>query len=109
QGIARCAGDEDVATAIKWSRENQIRLITRSGGHSYAGYSSTTGLMIDMKLMNRIDFDGPSGVVTIAGGAVNDHVYEALAEHNVTITHGRCPSVGAAAFLLGGGIGFNMR
>ncbi len=109
QGIARCAGDEDVATAIGWSRENQIPLTTRSGGHSYAGYSTTTGLMIDMKLMQRIDFDDASGIITVAGGAINDHVYEALAKANVTITHGRCPSVGAAAFLLGGGIGFNMR
>ncbi|MGH6871721.1 MAG: BBE domain-containing protein, partial [Rhizomicrobium sp.] len=38
-----------------------------------------------------------------------EHIYEKLADANVTITHGRCPSVGAAAFLLGGGIGFNMR
>ncbi|HTQ13923.1 MAG TPA: FAD-binding oxidoreductase [Rhizomicrobium sp.] len=109
EGIARCMSDEDVAAAIGWSRENEIPLITRSGGHSYAGYSTTTGLMIDMKLMHRIAFDGASGIVTLAGGAINDHVYEALAANNVTITHGRCPSVGAAAFLLGGGIGFNMR
>jgi hypothetical protein len=36
-------------------------------------------------------------------------VYEALEENNVTITHGRCPQVGVAGFLLGGGIGFNIR
>jgi FAD/FMN-containing dehydrogenase len=47
--------------------------------------------------------------VTIAGGARNDRIYDALEAAAVTITHGRCPSVGAAAFLLGGGIGFNMR
>src|SRR5262249_32043248 len=28
---------------------------------------------------------------------------------DTAITHGRCPTVGAAGFLLGGGIGFNMR
>ena len=109
QGIARCMTDDDVATAIAWSRENNIPLITRSGGHSYAGYSTTTGLMIDMKLMQRIDFDPATGIVTVAGGAINNHIYEKLADANVTITHARCPSVGAAAFLLGGGIGFNMR
>jgi FAD/FMN-containing dehydrogenase len=36
-------------------------------------------------------------------------VYEALEENNVTITHRRCPQVGVAGFLLGGGIGFNIR
>ncbi|HEX3675605.1 MAG TPA: FAD-binding oxidoreductase [Rhizomicrobium sp.] len=108
-GIARCENTEDVATAIRWSRENAIPLITRSGGHSYAGYSTTRGLMIDMRLMNDVRFDAATGIVTVAGGAVNDRVYDALARANATLTHGRCPSVGAAAFLLGGGIGFDMR
>ncbi len=108
-GIARCLVGEDVATAIGWSRENNIPLITRSGGHSYAGYSTTTGLMIDMTLLNQIGFDPASSTVTIAGGALNEQIYAKLASVGMTITHGRCPSVGAAAFLLGGGIGFNMR
>ncbi|HEY1632332.1 MAG TPA: FAD-binding oxidoreductase [Rhizomicrobium sp.] len=107
QGMARCTVAEDVATAIGWSRENDIALITRSGGHSYAGYSTTTGLMIDMRLLNHVSPGGD--VVNVAGGAINESIYEKLTEMNATITHGRCPSVGAAAFLLGGGIGFNMR
>src|SRR5690606_26438354 len=35
--------------------------------------------------------------------------YSALNKSGRMITHGRCPSVGAAGYLLGGGIGFNMR
>ncbi|HEY2071826.1 MAG TPA: FAD-binding oxidoreductase [Rhizomicrobium sp.] len=108
-GIARCRRTEQVAEAIKWSRENQIPLITRSGGHSYAGYSTTTGLMIDMRLMDDVSFDAASGIVTMQGGTINERVYKALEANNATLTHGRCPSVGAAAFLLGGGIGFDMR
>jgi len=108
QGIARCLTTEDVSSAITWARDNEIALITRSGGHSYAGYSTTTGLMIDMTLMDHVSLDS-SGVATIGGGAINQGIYAKLAAANVTITHGRCPSVGAAAFLLGGGIGFNMR
>src|SRR5271166_3610576 len=46
QGIAKCANANDVAQAILWSRQNDIALITRSGGHSYAGFSTTRGLMI---------------------------------------------------------------
>ena len=30
-------------------------------------------------------------------------------QNDATITHGRCPTVGASGFLLGGGIGFNIR
>jgi FAD/FMN-containing dehydrogenase len=65
--------------------------------------------MIDMTLMNGTSLDESSGLVRIQGGVLNSGVYTALREHNVTITHGRCPAVGAAGFLLGGGIGFNMR
>jgi FAD/FMN-containing dehydrogenase len=108
-GIARCLSARDVATSIKWARKYHFPLIARSGGHSAADYSVTTGLMIDTKLMNRATFDGTTGIATIAGGVLNAGVYQALSQHNVTITHGRCPTVGAAGFLLGGGIGFNIR
>ncbi len=109
EGVARCLRDEDVAQAVRWCREHGMPLTIRSGGHSYAGFSTTTGLMIDMTLMNGVAFDEASGTVRMEGGVLNSAVYTALREHNVSITHGRCPSVGASAFLLGGGIGFNMR
>ena len=47
-GIALCSSSKDVAQAILWCRENNVPLIARSGGHSYAGFSMTTGLMIDV-------------------------------------------------------------
>jgi FAD/FMN-containing dehydrogenase len=108
-GIARCQSAEDVAQSILWSRRFDVPLTARSGGHSYAGYSTTTGLMIDLSLMNQLQFDSSTGVVTMGGGARNGDIYSALPPLNVAITHGRCPTVGVAGFVLGGGIGFNMR
>ena len=109
QGIARCASATDVAQAILWSQQNNIALTTRTGGHSYAGFSTTHGLMIDMTLINQAEFARSSGIVTIGGGIRNVDLYSALRAANATITHGRCTRVGGAGFLLGGGIGFNMR
>ena len=108
-GIARCLNANDVATSIKWARRYHFPLIARSGGHSAGDYSVTTGLMIDTKLMNQTSFNSKTGVATVGGGALNAGVYQALSQNHVTITHGRCPTVGAAGFLLGGGIGFNIR
>ncbi len=108
-GIAQCFDAQDVAIAIHWCRENGVKLITRAGGHSYAGFSTTTGLMIDVRAMAGTHYDPATQEVTIQGGALNSDVYTALKAAKRTITHGRCPTVGAAAFLLGGGIGFNMR
>lgn len=109
QAIARCAGPADVAAAIGWCREHEVPLRVRAGGHSYAGYSTTDGLLLDVTPMNAIAFDDRTGLVTIGGGVRNAELYAALRARHVAITHGRCPTVGAAGFLLGGGIGFNMR
>jgi hypothetical protein len=109
EGIARCLNARDVSQAILWARKYDMPLVARSGGHSYAGYSTTTGLMIDLKLINSVQFDSASGIIRIGGGALNQNLYQAMQSLGVAITHGRCNGVGAAAFLLGGGIGFNMR
>ena len=108
-GIALCRSARDVATSIRWARKYHFPLIGRSGGHSAAGYSVTTGLMIDTKLMRQASFDTATRIATIAGGVRNAGVYQALQQNDATITHGRCPTVGASGFLLGGGIGFNIR
>jgi FAD/FMN-containing dehydrogenase len=93
QGIAQCAGETDVQSCLRWAQANRVPLVARSGGHSYAGYSTTTGLMIDVSSMNRVDVDGATGIATLGGGARNKHVYAAC----------------VAGLVLGGGIGFNMR
>jgi hypothetical protein len=108
-GIARCRSSQDVAQSILWCREHRVPLVARAGGHSYAGYSTTTGLMIDVSPINAARFDASTGIAQIGGGVLNAQLYRFLDQHNVTLTHGRCGGVGAAGFLLGGGVGFNMR
>lgn len=109
QGIAQCASEPDVAACLRWAQANRVPLVARSGGHSYAGYSTTTGLMIDVSAMNRVDVDGATGIATLDGGARNKHVYAACRPYSRAVTHGRCRDVGVAGLVLGGGIGFNMR
>ncbi|MGA3037840.1 MAG: FAD-binding oxidoreductase [Vulcanimicrobiaceae bacterium] len=109
RGIALCANAADVAASIRWATEHGVPLIARSGGHSYAGYSTTTGLMIDVARMHDFAFDSSTGIVTVGGGARNKHVYANCRKVGVAITHGRCAEVGIAGLSLGGGVGFNMR
>ena len=107
-GVALCRNAEDVASAITWCRENSVPLVVQSGGHSYAGFSMRRGgLLLNLLLMREAHHS--NGTVRIGGGARNQTLYALLEQNNLAITHGRCPSVGAAGFLLGGGIGFNMR
>jgi FAD/FMN-containing dehydrogenase len=108
-GIARCANAHDVVQAVDWCREHEVPLAPRSGGHNYAGYSTTTGLLIDVSPLNQASFDSATGIVTVGGGARNADVYAYLPKFHAAITHGRCKRVGVAGLVLGGGIGFNMR
>jgi FAD/FMN-containing dehydrogenase len=108
-GIAMCVNAADVSASILWARENGVPLVARTGGHSYAGYSTTAGLMIDLGLMNSFRFDSGTGIATFGGGARNRDVFSECRKAGVAITHGRCLSVGVAGLTLGGGVGFNMR
>lgn len=109
QAIALCESEADVIACVKWARRNNTPIVPRSGGHSYAGYSRTTGLLIDLSQMNSITYDSATMLATLEGGAHNQEVYRAGRASSVAITHGRCKAVGAAGLILGGGIGFNMR
>jgi FAD binding domain/Berberine and berberine like len=103
KAIVLCATSQDVAETISFLDRHGIESATRSGGHSFAGNSSTTGVVIDVTLMNRVSV--LSDVATIGAGARLGDVYEALERHNVTIPAGTCPPVGIAGLTLGGGLG----
>lgn len=109
QGVAYCRTPQMVADVLSWCRDYDVPFVIRGGGHSYAGYSSGHDLVIDMREMRAIEYRETDGNVQVGAGALNGQVYSALSKAGRMITHGRCPSVGAAGYLLGGGIGFNMR
>lgn len=109
QAIALCASEADVVACIRWARANQMPLVARSGGHSYGGYSLTTGLMIAVSPMQTFAYDPASGRATVGAGARNLTVFNAGKKMGIAIPHGRCFEVGVAGLVLGGGIGFDMR
>jgi FAD/FMN-containing dehydrogenase len=101
--IARCRTPQEVAEAIARARRDGGGLAVRSGGHCFAGRSSTTGLLIDVSPMDSVALDG--GLVTVGAGAKLAHIYDVLEPHGVTIAGGCGPTVGIAGLALGGGIG----
>ncbi len=107
--VARCSSPADVQTALRWCQDYGVPLAVRSGGHNYAGYSTTSGLLLDTTLMNDVQFESSTGRAKLGGGAKNRDAFAALRNTNTAITHGRCIGVGVAGLTLGGGVGFNMR
>ena len=70
-GIAICKNEDDIAKSLRWCRKHNVNLITRNGGHSYAGYSTTRGLMINTQALNSITYDKSREEVRIGAGANN--------------------------------------
>lgn len=109
QAIAQCRTEADVQTCIQWAKAHAMPLVARSGGHSYGGYSLTTGLMINVSALNSFSYDPNTGLATVGSGARNRTIFTECKPLNRAIPHGRCYEVGVAGLVLGGGIGFDMR
>ncbi|GAA5191533.1 FAD-binding oxidoreductase [Rugosimonospora acidiphila] len=115
----------DVAAAIRWARAHGVPLVPRSSlGHNYAGYSTTSGLLLILSRMRGItphqaSEPGPTerygpievtrnaGLVTVGAGVINADMVPLLADDGILVPGGRCPTVGLAGLVLGGGMGFS--
>ena len=104
--VVYCESAADVSRTILWARLSKVPIAARSGGHSYAGYSTTPGVVIDVSRLASITVNAASGTVGIGAGARLMDVYRELAARGLTIPAGSCPSVGIAGLALGGGVGF---
>lgn len=99
---------DDVGEAIRWAKQTKVPLTIRSGGHSYAGYSSGRGLVVDLSRMRSIVL-GTLGIATVGAGARMIDVVAYLARFGRAIPTGSCASVGLGGLALGGGVGFVSR
>jgi FAD/FMN-containing dehydrogenase len=103
QAVARCETAGDVAETIAFARREGLPAVPRSGGHCFAGRSSTEGIVIDVSPMRAVFVSG--GLATVGAGARLGEVYDSLDEHGLTIAAGCGPEVGIAGLTLGGGLG----
>ena len=103
--IAYCVIPDDVQLCIAFAQRFDLPLAPRAGGHSYAGYSTTTGLVVDVSRMNAVTVDVGTGTATIGAGTRLIDVYATLAQYGLVLPAGTCPTLGIAGMTLGGGVG----
>jgi len=106
--IAQPLDARDVAAVVRWAERTGVPIVARSGGHSYAGYSTTRGVVVDLARMAGVRVDG-RGRATVGAGARLGNVYAALGRRGLAIPAGSCPSVGIGGLTLGGGFGLASR
>ncbi len=105
--IAKCVDEADVVTCVNWSRAHGIHPVARGGGHSYAGFSSTEGLIIDVNNLNQVILNQHTGMAVMGGAAKNQNVLNATVFGDWVLPGGTCLGVGVGGLVLGGGIGYN--
>jgi FAD binding domain/Berberine and berberine like len=96
----------DVRDAIRFTVAKNLPVRARSGGHSYAGYSTLSdGVVLNLRELNTIHVDTGAGTATVGAGSQLIDVSRDLSRAGATLPSGSCPSVGIAGVTLGGGFG----
>jgi FAD/FMN-containing dehydrogenase len=102
-GIAYCRSPRDVATCLAFAGKYRVPVAARCGGHSYAGWSSTSGLIIDVTRMAGVQLNGSTA--TVGAGTRLIDFYNALTAGGRAVPAGSCPTLGISGLTLGGGVG----
>ncbi len=102
--IVRCGAVADIQAALAFVQQEGLAVTARCGGHSWAGYSTTAGVVLNVTALNSVTVNG-DGTATIGAGARLAEVYSGLIAQGVCIPSGTCPTVGISGITMGGGIG----
>jgi hypothetical protein len=78
--VARAVDARDVRDAVRFTVSHGVRVRARSGGHSYAGYSTLSdGVVLDLRRLNWVKVDQRNRTATIGAGSQLIGVSSALA------------------------------
>ena len=108
--IARCASPDDVATAVRFAAEQDLRLAVRGGGHNVAGTAVVDdGLVIDLSPLREVRLDEASRTVRAQGGATWADVDAVTAPLGLAAPGGVVSETGVAGLALSGGVSHQRR
>jgi FAD/FMN-containing dehydrogenase len=108
--IAVCSGSVDVATAVRFARDEGLEIAVRGGGHNVAGTAvCDDGIVIDLSAMRAVWVDPADRTARVQGGALWADVDHETQAHGLATTGGIVGHTGVAGLTLGGGLGWLMR
>jgi FAD/FMN-containing dehydrogenase len=98
-----------MAQTIDWVREKNLPFALRSGGHCFEGFSQSTDVAIDTRLMKSVSFDERTNVLSVGAGATLGDIYRFVGPRGYGFPGGSCPTVGISGHTMGGGFGLIAR
>jgi hypothetical protein len=110
---------DDIAAAVNFARQNDLRLVVKGGGHSYQGTSNAPdSLLIWTRHMHDVEMHAafvpqgcegthpPQRAVTVGAGTIWMQAYDAVTtKSGAYVQGGGCTTVGVAGLIQSGGFG----
>lgn len=104
--MVKATNAEDVGRTIAFSREHNIPLVARSGGHSFGGYCvADNALVVDVSELAGVEVSRDGMEARLGAGATLLPIYQALWPHKRAVPGGTCPTVGITGLTAAGGLG----
>jgi FAD/FMN-containing dehydrogenase len=108
--IVQCAGVADIVEAVNFSRENDLVVSIRGGGHNVSGAAvNDGGIVIDLSLMRSVHIDPIARTARVEGGATWGDVDREAQLHGLATPGGVISSTGVGGLSLHGGWGWLRR
>ncbi|WP_298210594.1 FAD-binding oxidoreductase [Acidovorax sp.] len=107
--IVYCACENDVLECLAVARAYRVWVAVRCGGHSTAGYSVNSGMVIDLSDIKGVVLDPERERVHVLPGTDFDHFNGAMNHTGWHVPTGACGSVCVGGFVQGGGYGYTSR
>jgi len=107
--IVFCACENDVLECLSVARTYQVWVAVRCGGHSTAGYSVNSGMVVDLSDMKGVVLDPAHERVHVLPGTDFDRFNGAMNPTGWHVPTGACGSVCVGGFVQGGGYGYTSR
>lgn len=104
--ICECADVADIIACVHFTRENNILLAVRGGGHNAGGLGICDGgLVIDLSGMKAIKINHANKTVAVESGCLLKELDAATHEAGMAVPSGIFGTTGVAGLTLGGGLG----
>jgi FAD/FMN-containing dehydrogenase len=105
--VVRPAGAVDVATAVRFAREEGLEISVRGGGHGVSGQAAVDGgLMINLSSMRGVRIDPIARRAYVQGGALLVDVDREASVYGMAVPAGVNWDTGVGGLTLGGGYGW---
>jgi hypothetical protein len=110
EAVVFAEGAGDVASAVRFAAENDLRVAGQGTGHGATPLGSLAGtLLVKTERMRGVEVDPGAGTARVEAGALSAELGEAANAHGLCFLPGSSPDVGVTGYTLGGGMSWFAR